>query len=737
MDQLLVQIHKFLDDCDSEPNSLSDTWNKTLGLKGSRYSLEQLHDMRRPGSDVSLQIVSFHQFTDQHALDLSDPIQRQIIGMGDTKIGNPLLDLDISGVQISSHYVNSIVVASKIIAYLDSLGISEPTVLEVGSGIGLLGVALKQFYRQRLTLILADLPETLEHQSFLILSTFPNEEFTFKPKEAHVRPITGGINFVNAYKLSSQNYPIDVFINCNSMAEMKAETANGYIKYAKHNLNKNGLIYLSNAFGTATNSARTQAEYAFGDDLCLKNLDFSDGYTYAGPTFIFMNVSLTRCANHSEMHLKADLREQYNRFVFLLDKKQTAEKNSDQTSQSKFRDVQVLEFDTTEICDHTRYVEHKWPQAGGLAIRRYQISIASAMEKVSANISANGINLVDRAINDLDRFIGTQSHTSDFHNLFFCSTLTGLGRYEKVTSWVTANYRQTKSPYWLARYAWVASQCNDQSLCSEILDYIPPKSMDKSWLPMIANLRFSIGQRDEANLIISSLSNEKHASLFLEELIVIYRTNCLLGNLSSALHYFNQVKLIIQDKYSTAGNARRASIAEMISFGIENLPESYSFFESELDELIHEFIHPLWQMNILRQFSRANEASDLGHSLESMFDHDYYVQAKLVENYLNLGDLNSAHRCAAKSELLRPGNSKHLKHLASTFFYFGIYGSARAYYSKAIIACGEDFVSRGFKAFCELPTSEKLSDVFGNARSLHLTFQSDQSFYYPFGPRPR
>ena len=178
--KLLGEIHEFLDECESDENILSDTWRKTLDLKGSRYTLDEMRRMRTPGSNVSLQIVSFHQFSDAQALDLDDPIQRSLVEMGDTSIGDPILDLNVLGVNISSHYVNSIVTASKIIAHLDSIGIKEPTILEIGSGIGLLGVALKKWYGSKVTLIFADLPETLEHQSFLLLSTFQNEKYSFK-----------------------------------------------------------------------------------------------------------------------------------------------------------------------------------------------------------------------------------------------------------------------------------------------------------------------------------------------------------------------------------------------------------------------------------------------------------------------------------------------------------------------------------------------------------------------------
>jgi hypothetical protein len=44
--------------------------------------------------------------------------------MGGSENAEPVLDLTVLGVTESSHYVNSIVTASKIITHLDSIGIS-------------------------------------------------------------------------------------------------------------------------------------------------------------------------------------------------------------------------------------------------------------------------------------------------------------------------------------------------------------------------------------------------------------------------------------------------------------------------------------------------------------------------------------------------------------------------------------------------------------------------------------
>ena len=142
-------------------------------------------------------------------------------------------------------------------------------------------------------------------------------------------------------------------------------------------------------------------------------------------------------------------------------------------------------------------------------------------------------------------------------------------------------------------------------------------------------------------------------------------------------------------------------------------------------------------MKLLKQLNRSDESVVIGKSLEIAFSEDYFLQAKLAENFLYIGDNLSAQRCAAKSELLRPDNAKHLKYLGTVFFAFGYFDIAGKYFSKVVKNCGEDFVARGYESFCELSAKDKDSGFFGSAVTLPLIFQPDQTFYYPFGPRPR
>ena len=735
--KLLGEIHKFLDECESDENNLSDTWRKTLDLKGSRYSVGEMLCMRKPGSNVSLQIVSFHQLSDAQALDLGNPIQRALVEMGDSEIGEPVLDLNVLGVNISSHYVNSIVTASKIITHLDSIGISEPTIMEIGSGIGLLGVALKKWYGSKVTLIFSDLPETLEHQSFLLLSTFPSEKYSFKPSTKNVEIAAGGINFVNTYKLASQNYPIDVFINCNSMAEMKAETANAYISYAKNNLNTEGIMYLSNAFGMATGSARTPAEYLFGDGLRVEDLDFADGYVYGGPTLVFMNALLARSEIARGIELRVSQREEYNRFVFLLGSNKSVKNSPIQDALKQLNQRSVLDVETSQINQLASTAGCNWPQLGGVTIRRFQIAIASAMDTSPQKSSEESKEFINEAVNDFsEMFQNKRAYLSEFHNLFFSAALTGLNRNEQASSWIKDHYQATRSSYWLARYAWVAEACGDRDLSTEILNGIDLTAMSRSWLPMVANLRFRLGQTDTANSLLSSIENTGFIDLALEELKVLYRANCLIGNRESSFRLYEKIKDSMRSNKIADSELGNNQLMDLICFGVENFRDGIIYFEKEFDSLESNF-PAIGRMKPLRQFGRNKEAISIGHSLEIRFKKDYFSLAKLTENYLYVGDFLSAQRCASNSKILRPDNAKHLKYLGLAFFTFGDYESAGKCFSELVRNCGEDFVARGYEAFCKLSAENKVSGIFGAAETIHLMFQPDQTFYYPFGPRPR
>lgn len=283
----------------------------------------------------------------------------------------------------------------------------------------------------------------------------------------------------------------------------------------------------------------------------------------------------------------------------------------------------------------------------------------------------------------------------------------------------------------------MANACGDTNLSTEILNIINLDAMCRSWLPMVANLRFRLGQKNTANSLLSSMENTGLVDLTLEELKVLYRANCLLDNHESSFRLYEKIKDLIQSNKIADSELGNNQLMELICFGVENLTDGLSYFEKEFDSLVFNFAASIGQMKPLRHFGRMKEALSIGQSLEIRFEKDYFSLAKLTENYLYVGDYLSAQRSALNSKTLRPDNPKHLKYLGLTFFTFGDYESAEKYFSELVRNCGEDFIARGYDAFCRLSTEDKNSGIFGTSKTIQLLFQPDQTFYYPFGPRAR
>jgi hypothetical protein len=169
-------------------------------------------------------------------------------------------------------------------------------------------------------------------------------------------------------------------------------------------------------------------------------------------------------------------------------------------------------------------------------------------------------------------------------------------------------------------------------------------------------------------------------------------------------------------------------ILELISFGIINLGNEDNYFAKQFDFLKLNLTNSVSQMKLLKLFNCSDESAAIGKSLEIAFSENYFLQANLAENFLNVGDNLCAQRCAARSEFLRPDNAKQLEYLGTVFLLLIIVEITGNYFSKVVKNCGEDFIARGYESFCELSAKDKDSGLFGSAVTLSLIFQSDQTF---------
>lgn len=258
---LYGEIVSHYEGCQVNPASLSDTWIQTLKHRGTLYSFEEMLQMLAPGNKVNFWIDDLHYLIDPTVVDLHDPIVRRLLELGESDFGAPRKDVRMSGRQVSSGFLHHLVYAAKIIRMVEARGIREPALLEIGGGLGGVAALLRQYFRERLTLYLVDIPETLMIQEWYLRACAPQAATAYKATTEPAVFQRGGLNFINAYVVESQDVPFDGAINADSMQEMTRATAQAYIRYLQKNLVPGGFWYFQNHHGHSALSVPEPSEY--------------------------------------------------------------------------------------------------------------------------------------------------------------------------------------------------------------------------------------------------------------------------------------------------------------------------------------------------------------------------------------------------------------------------------------------------------------------------------------------
>ena len=88
--------------CQYKRDEVSGTWQIALNRKGRLYSFEELQEMLKPGSRVSMLIVDWNYLIDATVLDFKKPIIQKLLDIGESVIGHPQKTITINIVPIFS-----------------------------------------------------------------------------------------------------------------------------------------------------------------------------------------------------------------------------------------------------------------------------------------------------------------------------------------------------------------------------------------------------------------------------------------------------------------------------------------------------------------------------------------------------------------------------------------------------------------------------------------------------------
>ena len=736
----------FLRACARDQANLSDTWVHSLKRKGAYYSRDEMETMRRPGSFVTLHINIFDYFVDDTRVDPRNEIVAALLRHGDSEVGQPLRDVAIGGQSFSSVYLKHLDIAAGIIARLTAKGIERPTILEIGGGQGLLLAALRHWYGDRLTIIAADIPETLFYQAYFLRATFPDVSVSYRADRTPVPLVRGGFNFVNAYVLASQRYDIDVAINNNSMQEMTAEVANAYLAYIDEVIAPHGTLFFRNSFGHAFGSAPEPSEYVFGPRWRLVSAGYGDFFTDSSATEFAAFVFDRTAEPQNEESRRLVLRALWNGFAGgrLTPGGRTAQAlvglDTRQALDPLLKQLKTVAGPAASWADGVQlgphiaaaaYADADAPVdlADGSSSWRKLTAIRRMQKRLVAAMDHSGARAVDQLRQDVQALAGSfateaapEVAGSDYWTGYAAAILAGLHANDAAPAIIERRLEQSRNPYWRLRYGWLLARLGRADAAVRVVSRISRDALDVFWWPMAAAVSGAGDWLDAAAKLAAEQGTDELRHC-------LFRVNARLGRRDAAAAQFAAL--------ADADETRRASSRlNLIAFLLRLGPENRDAAESLLRTLASPPVSPLAAEVHYRLGDRAQAADMLRQLRQTSWD-SYYALAGIARAYLAIGADGEAETCMNRSVELRPDNVRHFDFLAHMCFDAGRFPLAARWFDGVLAGKPYDDVFRGRAAYARLSPAVRDSRVFGAPEDQALVFQTYQSFYYPDGPQIR
>lgn len=762
--QLYGEIVAHYEACQTNPASLSDTWVQTLKHRGTLYAYDEMLEMLAPGNKVNFWIDDLHYLIDPTVVDQRDPIVRRLLELGESDFGAPRKDLRAAGRRMSSGFLHHLVYAAKIIRLVEAQGIQEPAILEIGGGLGGVAYLLRQYFQDRLTLYLVDIPETLMIQEWYLRATAPEAATAYKATRAPVVFQRGGLNFINAYVLASQDMPFDVAINADSMQEMTRETAQAYIRYFEKNMTPGGFWYFQNHYGHSTLSVPEPSEYALDAQWTLHAAEMAYQMECCAESeqarFIFLRTTAPE-----DPTLRAwMLRVLWNGFVSgrlpnnpslvsalaAMPRQPTPAAASAALAQALRTHQVPIDVALAEALQQSLYfpparfvslfqTEPVWAaeepalaQRHMEAVWRVQSAVLQQMRAAAgeAGGSASSIARQLAALCQRQLLSLPDTATSEYWSGYVACLLMVLGQPAPAKQVLLACAAGSANPYWLVRFSYLLSRFGDRAAAQALLRQVPQAEALEYYLALkYAELEAACESLDAAGARLRRLEEAHQDEL--PRLAALARTAARTGALDVMARAFAQLwKRFPEARIAQAWQMLRAASTGPSADAVRtHLQQRFAHEPLEAVDLASAGAYGVLLVELGRQDEgRAAIAGAL--SDPSM---DYYRLGHLARLLQQARLPALAGQCLERSVPLRPESALHFEFVADVYFAGQQYAPARAYYAKSLAIRPYLRHTQAKALYSALPEALRQSGVFGQPAELGLVFQRKQDFYHDIG----
>jgi len=744
--------------CHKKLESLSDTWVHTLAQKGEMYTIQEMMNMRSQGNRVNSWMVDSLFLVDQSIIDLNNPIIVRLLELGESDFGNPRKDTKVMGSLFSSLFLADVVHAARIIQLIEDAGLTHPRVMDIGGGSGLLLSLLKHYFQDRITLFFVDIPETLLIQEWHLRNCFPDVGHVYKFSEEHVNFKKGGLNFVNAYVLDSQDIEFDIVSNLASMQEMTEDTIQGYLTYIEKNISSNGVFYFNNRFGQSSGGVTEPSEYKLDSSWKIESarigcpIDSCQNGYFLG--CIFRRTKESRSIDAR----RTVLRTIWNGFFSgLIQDEQIIKEligvtDSDQgpidgiTQVLKKHNLPVAEIpllkDSCYFSQGT-YLQKTLDdncQSTGSMYRKYyfecinrnaQVEIIQLMINASTSQKAASNDSIKQQLDDVcKKFLKFESSPlrSEYWTARYAGILFTLGHASQAKNLINSCLEYTEHARWMLRFAILFSKYGFLKETASILEKLDKNMSDPFLLLKRIELENSCGRPQE--VLLEELG--EIVSLYGSDPVVrieIAKTAAKIGSykiLQEACLHLKERDILAQ----RVGNP----FFRISSLAVSNLSreQAFEFIQKSYEFIGTQDISPDVELEYgMLMLQMGDEAKGLPiiEKARKIFHDSYYRLGWAGSLVKKIGYDDLANNFLKRSWELRKNNFMHDEFIGGVYFSSGQYPQANQYFQQAAVSKPYLLGLRARAAFCGLPDGIRDSGIFGDASNLNMIFEEDQNFY--------
>ena len=744
--------------CRVEKRYLSDTWDHTLNQKGRLFPLATMQSMLALGNRVNTWIDDSNHLADRTILDPSDRIAAKLVAFGENDFGEPRRDLLLGGRYYSTNFVHHVFYASKIIRALEAGGVERPRILEIGGGLAGVAYLLRRYYGERLTYFAADLPETLFIQEFYLRSSFPDAAATFKGAEPRVEPAAGGLNFVNAYTLSSQDYAIDAAINIDSMQEMNSEAVSLYVDYIQRNLAPNGFFFFQNHYGHAAQSFSEPTEYPLDGFWRVESVELSPDLEGCGCEQARLLCRRVETPEDPAARRLA-LRTLWNGLLSGRLSNDAALVSALMALPSRVKEAEAPPAIAEVLGRHGATIPDAWLQAlrqspyfpaeafagradGGLprtaagapftqrmanALWRLQWGFLGALEDAAdGRADAASSKEALRRLCASERAAVDEAAASEFWSGYFASLFLAVGETELGAGLLRRAGELTGNPFWLTRFAYLWQRFGFAAEAAALLKKIGALQPSDYFVNLKrAELEAAAGNAAGARRLLDAAKSGAGADP--ARWTCLAKTAARIGDSSSAW-----------EATTTAAAEDAGALARIALDVLAASPDQA--LDGRASELLAQVgadagaDAAIIRTSLLLRAGRRAEGVERLAALEQRFADDYFSLGRLGKLAQQAGLDALADRCFQKSLAFRPGAFLHLDFVGNAYFGAGRYADAAKAYGEALALKPYLKHLRAKHSYCRLPEALRSSGVFGKPSDLRLIFQREHDFYHDLGP---